>query len=278
MADRSPNFDDAGKHLPKKLGKKPARHGAILFKARNYFDLARLPKPPSSFGAYHQISDWQDFDNSRFGNCVFAGAAHEEMVWALEGSGKVCQFSTEGVLADYAAVTGFDPKDPETDQGTDMGDAARYRRRTGIVDARGNRQTIDAYARLPLRRLDWLKTMMWLMGGVGLGFEFPGYAMEQFERGHPWKVQPKGEIDGGHYVCALGWTEGGDIVTVTWGKVQLMTPEFYERYSDEVIVYLDSSRLRNKVSPEGFHFDKLRSDLGSLGQVFSRKGPDTQIA
>jgi hypothetical protein len=130
-----------------------------------------------------------------------------------------------------------------------------------------------------MRRLDWLRTMMWLMGGVGLGFEFPASAMEQFERGLPWTPRRRDSIEGGHYVSAVGMARSGHIVTVTWGKLQLMSPEFYMRYADEVIVYLDSSRLRNRVSPEGFHFDKLRSDLGSLGRVYSLKpDDDTEIA
>ncbi len=272
MAEQSPDYNPAGSHLPKKLGKKPARHGAILFAASNYFDLARLPKPPDSFGAYEQVSGWQDFANSKYGDCVWAGAAHEEMTWSLEGTGREAKFRTEDVLAAYADVTGFDPNDPASDQGTDMAEAARYRRRTGILDAHGKRQTIDAYARLPLRRLDWLKTMMYLMGGVGLGFEFPSSAMGQFEQGQAWNVKAGDEIEGGHYVCALGWTKSGYIAVVTWGKVQLMSTKFYQQYADEVLVYLDASRLRNNVSPEGFHVDKLREDLGALGQVYAWRG------
>ena len=40
------SIDPVGKHLPLKLGKKPARPGAVKFKLANYLDKAKLPTPP----------------------------------------------------------------------------------------------------------------------------------------------------------------------------------------------------------------------------------------
>jgi hypothetical protein len=68
--------------------------------------------------------------NDEFGDCVFAGAGHEHMVW----SGGKMNFTTDNVLSDYSAVTGFLRDDPATDQGTVMLDALNYRRHTGVMD------------------------------------------------------------------------------------------------------------------------------------------------
>ena len=54
-------------------------------------------------------------------------------------------FNNQSVLKDYSAVTGFNPNDPNTDQGTDMQVAASYRRKTGVLDAAGKRHKVIAY-------------------------------------------------------------------------------------------------------------------------------------
>ena len=62
-------------------------------------------------------------------HCVWAGAAHETMLLARE-AGNCVSFTDACVLGDYAAATDFNPDKAETDQGTDMQQAADYRRKT----------------------------------------------------------------------------------------------------------------------------------------------------
>src|SRR5438552_180090 len=114
-----------------RLGKKPARRGAISLAMGQVFDRSALPKPPLRIGHEKIGIPWQCFKNDEFSDCVFAGAAHEHMIWTHEG-GTTAQFTDANVLSDYAAVTGFDPKNPDSDQGTDMEVAASYRRRVGV--------------------------------------------------------------------------------------------------------------------------------------------------
>ena len=45
------------------------------------------------------------------GDCVFAGGDHETMLWTLEG-GAPASFTGANAIADYSAVTGYDPKAP----------------------------------------------------------------------------------------------------------------------------------------------------------------------
>jgi hypothetical protein len=47
-------IDPVGRHLPLKLGKKPARPGAVKFKLANYLVKAKLPTPPKVIG--HQAA------------------------------------------------------------------------------------------------------------------------------------------------------------------------------------------------------------------------------
>lgn len=253
-----------------KLGKKPARKGAVAFGFGTYFDLTALPTPPLRIGHWDIGRPWGMMANDLYGCCVWAGAAHEHMMWARAGERAAVDFSDENVLADYAAATGFKPDDPDTDNGSDMADAARYRRRTGIVDNKGVRHTIDAYAAIKPGRGDYLALATWLTGAVGIGLMLPNYALDQFDAERPWEVREgdRGGSAGGHYVSCIGRNSAGHFLVITWGRIHAMSPAFYSRYNDEAICYLelDSVRDATKRSPEGFDEATLRRHLSALGK------------
>lgn len=244
-----------------RLGKRPARH-AVRFKFAEFFDTTKLPVPPKVFGNYPRVPKWFGLGNDRYGNCVWAGAAHETMLWTLEGFDVRARFTIKDTLSDYSEVTGFDPNKPLTDQGTDMQEAASYRRKVGIIDARGNRHKIDSYVALDIGDVDELALAVYLCGACGVGLELPQSAMEGL--GRPWDVVESSRILGGHYVPVMGRNEAGNFVLVTWGDLQEMTPNFYHRYSDEALAYLSIERLKEEASPEGFDLAKLQYYLARL--------------
>jgi hypothetical protein len=246
-----------------RLGKRPARH-AISFKFGDFFDATKLPTPPKTFGHYMAASPFGMLANDQYGDCVWAGAAHETMIWSREG-GRSVKFTANAVLSDYTAVTGFDPAKPETDQGTDMQAAASYRRKTGIIDAAGKRHMIDSYVALKIGNVDQLALATWLLGACGIGLQMPAQSMDDFDAGRIWTVPDKPQIEGGHYVPCVGRNSKGNFVVVTWGRLQAMTPEFYERFSDEAVAYVSLEVLNDKnLSPEGFDAAGLRQHLANL--------------
>lgn len=245
------------------LGKTAARPDAISFKFAKYFIAAALPTPPAVFGHYGAIASWGELGNNRYGNCVLAGGAHETMLWTAE-AGNIAAFDDNSVLSDYAAITGFDPSDLNTDQGTDMQEAASYRRKTGLLDADGNRHIIDAYVAPATGDVNELLTATYLFGAVGIGIRFPKTAMAQFDAGKPWSVVPGAVLDGGHYVPCVGRAPSGNLVIVTWGRTQEMEPPFFELYNDENVAYLSLEMLKNSMSPEGIALTALEADLNAV--------------
>ena len=202
-----------------KLGKKPARRGAFKFKLAKYLVKPELPTPPKVFGHQDLIgANWEMFGNDNYSDCVWAGAAHETMLWNKEAN-QTATFNDAGVLGDYSAVTGFKKDDPNTDQGTDMQVAASYRRKTGVLDANGNRHKVKAYLALSPGNVDQLMLAMYLFGAVGIGFKFPKSAMAQFDAGKPWDVTSGPAPKDGHYVPGVGRDAKGNIIVVTWGKI-----------------------------------------------------------
>ena len=244
-----------------KLGKRAPRAGAIRFMLANYIDKSTLPIPPDVFGHEGMISNWGMLGNDSYGDCVWAGAAHETMLWNQE-AGNTVAFTDRSVLSDYAAATGFNPSDSNTDQGTDVASAAAYRRKTGIVDATGKRHTVAAYLAIKTGDIDELKIAMYLFGAVGVGIEFPTSAMDQFNKGQPWDPVTGATIDGGHYIPMVAFR--GNFVCITWSKLQPITSRFLTTYCDEAIAYVSSEMLINNKSPEGFDSATLLADLTSL--------------
>ena len=245
-----------------KLGKTAARAGAMTFKLSNYINKKVLPKPPAQFGHEGLIpATWGMLGNDRYGDCVFAGAAHETMLWNAE-AGKKVAFTDNAVLSDYSAVTGFNPKKPNTDQGTDMVVAASYRRKTGIMDASGKRHRVSAYLSIKPGDLTEHYLAMYLFGAVGIGIEFPSSAMDQFNAGKPWDVVSRSKIEGGHYIPLVA--KRANIECVTWGKLQPMTTAFFQKYNDESVAYVSAEALTNNKSPEGFDAAQLQADLAAL--------------
>ena len=248
-----------------KLGKTPARPDAVSFKLTTYLDTAALPAPPATFTKHDTLvtQPWSMLGNDHWGDCVFAGAAHETMLWNAEAKNTVT-FTDDSVLSDYSAVTNFDPHDPSSDKGTDMQVAASYRRKTGVVDANGRRHQVAAYLAIKPSDQTLLQQAIYLFSNAGIGIRFPGSAMDQFHAGKPWTVVDGATIEGGHYIPAIGYDRQW-VYVVTWGKLQKMSWEFYVEYCDEALCYLSTEMLTDNKSPDGLDADALRADLAQLG-------------
>lgn len=249
-----------------KLGKAPARHDHrdLLFAD---YRAAVEEIPAARIGYQHAIPEPIGMlGNDAYGDCVFAGAAHETMLWNATQA-RTVTFTDRSVLGDYSAVTGFDPRDPASDQGTVVHDALNYRRHTGIADAHGDRHKLGAYVSLEPGNWHELLEALEVFEAVGIGFLFPSYAMEQFNAGLRWSYRPGGKIEGGHYVPVIGRPHVATITTVTWGQKQDMTRAFYHAFCDESWGLLSEEMLgADGLSAEGFDLAALQADVAALGR------------
>ena len=245
-----------------KLGKLPAVKDSVSFRLRDYLKLSSLPNPPQAGGHQNLVTEHYMFGNDQYGDCVCAEAGHTTIQWNIE-AGKAVNISTDNVLEMYSEITGFNPNDPSTDQGTNMADAAKWRAKTGLLDAYGNRHKISAYLALTPGNIEELKQAIYLFSCVGIGWELPSSAQEQFQRGEPWTVVNGSSIEGGHDTAAVGY-DPNYLYIITWGQVQKVSWGFYSKYMDEGICYFSEEFLANGKSPEGFDIDQLQKDLAEL--------------
>lgn len=249
---------------PFKLGKKPYEPSPKDFKLKAV-EVTLPPKPKSPFGYGNLYSDWGMLGNDQYGDCVLAGADHEVMLWNKVSKHGDVPFTAENALADYSAITGFNPNDPNSDQGTVVRDALNYRRTTGMVDANGKRHKIDAFVSIDAKDFDLLIRCIWTFGVVGIGFEVPHSIWNQFDNGQVWDVVANdGGIDGGHYVPMVGSPAADQVTFVTWGKRTVMTKAFYEKYNDEAWVPLTKESLLPASNVRHIDWTTLSSMLSSL--------------
>lgn len=250
--------------MPLKLGKTAPRYDKRTLLYSDYRDTSKLIKVPASFGHFNTVDPdgWGMLGNDSYGDCVFAGAAHETIMWGAEAN-KDVRFTDELVLQAYSTVTGFDPSDPSTDQGTNVLDALNFRRNQGLTDADGNVHKLCAFISLEPGNYDHLLEAVYLFGAVGIGIQFPASAMDQFNANRPWSPVAGSPIEGGHYIPVVG-RKADNLLVVTWGKVQQMTKKFYQAYCDEAYPLLSIDPLTEGKSIEGFDLATLQSDLSKL--------------
>lgn len=226
---------------------------------------AALPDPPAVAGDLAKF-DGQMYANDRLGCCAIAGPAHETRHW-LGLIGRDAPITDDQVISVYSQVTGYDPADPSTDQGSVVADVVKFRRTVGFPDAAGGRHRILTGLGLQAGDRRELALAIAYFDAAGIGFQVPDYAMDQFRADQPWDVQGNpadATIEGGHYVAALAYGPAG-ITVATWGKLQLMTWAFYQAFADEAWAYLSPEFLDAAGhSPDGLDIDALRQDIAAL--------------
>ena len=247
-----------------KTGKKPARRDAVKLKFASYFKSSALPPVPKVFGRPWLIRNFGMLGNDQYGCCVWAGFAHETMLLRADADTTVPMFTTNCVLRDYAACTGFNPNDPSTDQGTDVQEAAAYRQKTGIIDALRQRHQIDIYTALTPGNLTQLAAAVYFLGAAGVGVNLPDDAEDQFDRAEPWSIGGT-HTGNGHYISCIGRNSLGNFLFVSWGRLQAATPEWVYRNMDEGLAFVSRERLKaTGLSPQGFDLAALEDDFQAV--------------
>jgi hypothetical protein len=246
------------------FGKKPFVGDERDFKFAAVAAGVEFPTIPNRFGHGHLYNDWMMFGNDQYGDCVFAGLAHQGMI-ATKLAHRPLTFTTSGVLADYGAVTGFHPDDPNSDQGTFVRDAFSFWRNTGVQSASGARHKIGAYVSIDPKNWDELMQAAYIFSSAGIGWAVPETIWEQWDNGDPFDVvDENAKIIGGHYTVVTGRAGRSTGGMITWGRRKSFTRDFYETYNDETWVAVFENELRNGKTERGFDLTQLNEMLSSL--------------
>jgi len=230
-----------------KLGKKPPRIDSRTLQFKDFLKKTAKPVPlpppppptPATVDWLKSGISWGSMGNLTYGDCVEAAGGHAKMIWDSYTSPSTPPPTATEILALYTAITGFNPDNPNTDQGTDMLTFMKYWRTHGILGKK-----IDAFLALTANDLQELQQATWLAGTVLVGLAMPVSAQGQQEwtilepvRKRHWPPQKRWGSWGGHCVPVGAFsTAYNETGIISWGEELLMAGNFYQRYNDEAWV------------------------------------------
>lgn len=228
-----------------------------------------LPSVPSSFGMSNLPAQWGMLENNQLGCCVEAGSLHCVMRWNFSAQGILVPFDNEDAIRLYEKWGGYIPGDSQSDQGTNMVQAAAAWQADGITDDKGVIHKIAAYLSLNSSDVGEIAEAAFLLGAVGIGIQFPEQWMNDFQNGQPWDALLDPQIVGGHYIPVVGRRTNGNFVCVTWGQLQEITPDGLNQACDEGLAYLTQDWIDKTTqrSPNLFDFAQLKTDMANLPVV-----------
>jgi hypothetical protein len=244
-----------------KLGKRAPIYDARTLQLKKY--TATL-KPSPHFVDYESVvTNFPIYGNDSLGDCVAAAAGHMVQSWTAN-AGNAFNPTLEDVINFYK-YSGYNPSDPNTDQGWELLPALKNWRAHGIAGHK-----IVAFVQLETGNFEELKQSIALFGNAYLGFALPDWAVP-FDGTDwtqiPWIWREGGTPDpnNGHCVPAMGYNKKKWVNFVSWAARMGMDEEFYKNASDEAwaVVTTDWIMAEGR-SPSGFDIDTLLKDLSEV--------------
>jgi hypothetical protein len=240
----------------KQLGKLPHRVDVRTLALGAYVERDVLPAPPPALDLARTVGDWPMYANDRAPDCTTAAAGHMIEAWTAAAGGRAIEISESDVLEAFDEVKVVDPE--TGDEGAVELDVLNLWRRHGIGG-----HAIGAFARVALEDHDLVRTGAYLFGGVYIGLQLPLSAADQDV--WDWTGGLHGPDApgswGGHAVDIVAYDEAG-LTAVTWGALQRLTWEFWDRYCDECWCIVSTDFLNGDGdTPEGFDLAALQADL-----------------
>ena len=266
-----------------KDGKTPKVEKTNILKHNKYTPKEGITLPAFPFGYINLVKNpWGMMangpDNSispgflGVGDCECASEYHKRMVIAAMG-GNPKVFTSQDALTLYEKACGYNPDDPNSDQGCEIQAVLEYLKQQGII---------DSYLELDNNNITEVYEAIYLFGGASLGIQMPQIFMDAVNNAQEgqeivWDTAKNdGGILGGHAIPALeaagsdttkrnvlvvGVAANGDLIIITYGMVVRMTIAAYNKYCDEGWVSFSKEELNAAgVSPVGFDFATLEAD------------------
>jgi hypothetical protein len=265
--------------------KVPDRHAPTL-KLGDYLDKAKIAPQPASCDwsgpAMPVISNIEG--NDAVGDCVLAEEAH--FIGVVTGNANsLYAYTTAQTLAAYSAITGYDPSNPASDQGTDPVVCLNYFTRNKYADG----SILAGYAMVDSTNVEEVKFAINGLGNLKIWLGLPntyvnpmpsasgfvwGVGTPNAQQGHcigsPGYNSPRvvGSNDQG--VQVMTW---GLIGTMTWAAIaQLCTPGAGGGLA--VRMTTDWINKNSDSTPSGFALPDLVSDYNTMfGQAIPIPGP-----
>lgn len=216
---------------------------------------------PDTVDYISKVTSWPEYYNDSLFDCTAAAAAHQREAWTQYGQLAAAVTNATDVLRFYELCSGYRPGNPRTDRGAVMQDCLNVWRKIGLAGDK-----ILAFLQVDNTNLAEVKAGLYALGGVYTGVNFPRSAMTQFNNRQPWDYDPSADntIEGGHCVHLGAMNAQGFMTVTTWGRTQLVTPTWWERFVEEAWCAASESWIRGGSSPGGLDVAKLNTLFASM--------------
>lgn len=252
-----------------RLGKLPARKDTRIPRMSRHG--AVLPPPPASANWYAEVEDWGMLGNDQVGDCVEAAVMHAVLMMTsyAQAPDKPPMPTTAEALSFYEQATGYNPADPNTDQGSYVlgdGGVMDFWFKNGIMcGGILNKPTAFLQITRP-HTVEW-KQAISIFGNLLIGLNVPESLMEADTVPMLWS-DPTGPSAGGHEILLVGYqsTRMGTLYDlISWGQHYRATENFLLSVYDEAVTVVDPAFMNVKgLTPSGLTADAMGADMAML--------------
>ena len=240
-----------------KFGKLPAKRSRKSLCLSSYLQMNKVLFPQKI--AWERPIDYGLLGNDSVGDCTIAGFYHLRMnMQAVANAGTPLVVTTEQALADYSAITGYNPSDPSTDQGANCMDVLNWYRAKGVI---------PGYVVLDQNNIEQIKAACFTFGGAYIGFNVPQSMADQLNIGQDpdWSYSPSDKASGeGHCVTPVGYGRDG-LAVLSWGKIYRTSWDFWNAWVDEAYSIVSKDWIKaSGVSPTGLDLNGLLADMANV--------------
>ena len=207
--------------------------------------------------------------NDTVGDCTCAAMAKLSVAWS-HNAGDMAYWPSMTPLAIglYERATGYNPADPNTDQGAELTDILTFVQKNG-VDTAGRGKGVQ-WVSVDATKPDEVAKAIDIFGGVYTGVNLSPDWLNNPVEGGVWDVGAPGNPMYGHCVAAFDFNEQGVIIN-SWGLFITVTWSAFARYwaanaGGEVFTIVSPEWISaaTQTSPSGMNAAQLSADLADL--------------
>ncbi|MEE8659637.1 Peptidase-C39-2 domain-containing protein [Acetobacteraceae bacterium EV16G] len=246
-----------------KLGKRPAKRDPRTYRLTPALT-AHWPSVPEAQDWSDKV-DYQMWGNDTCGCCGLASQAGFIATWTKNAQSQVL-LSTDQVIANYADVSGYDPRTGINDDGVILLDVLKIWRKNGFRRPGPDKDILTAFGYVERKDVMSVKRCIAFLGGIIGGVQMVQGFME-LEPGDTWdldKVSNHMPV-GGHAIAVTGYNKDG-LFFASWGARSFMPWATWQHISDESYGLLSRQNWLGDdgKSPKDQTFDALLSEIRSL--------------
>lgn len=210
------------------------------------------------------------YKNDTLGDCVIACGWHARGVWTGNADGGSPVVATDQeIITDYSDIGGYNPNDPSTDQGCDIGSALTHWSTIGFSDG----SKLAGYLAINPTNVTEVQQCLYLFENAICGAELPDAWTNPFPSGDGfvWDVAGNPDANDGHCWLGMGYSTQG-IKICTWGLLGTLTYAGLAEYCAAnaggdlyVAISQDQIAKASAKDPNGLDWAQLVTDFDALG-------------